>query len=115
MIITEILSRNARLFPDDTALVERDPAKNIRKSITWKEFDSFSNRIASALMESGVKKGGSVVHLMTNCLEWLPVYFGILRTGAKVVPLNFRFTEELIAMCSNVSEASVIFFWRRIR
>lgn len=47
---------------------------------------------------------------MTNCLEWLPVYFGIMKTGAKAVPLNFRFTEELIALCSNVSEAGVIFF-----
>ncbi|WP_027358260.1 class I adenylate-forming enzyme family protein [Desulforegula conservatrix] len=110
MIITEILARNARLFPDDTALVERDPANGTRKSITWTEFDSVSNRIANALVKRGVKKGGSVVHLMTNCLEWLPVYFGILRTGAKAVPLNFRFTEELIAMCANVSEASVIFF-----
>lgn len=110
MIITEILARNARLFPDDTALVERDPANASRKCITWKDFDSFSSRIANGLIKRGLKKGGSAVHLMTNCLEWLPVYFGILRTGAKVVPLNFRFTEELIAMCTNVSDASVIFF-----
>lgn len=110
MIITEILARNARLFPDDTALVERDPANSSRKEITWKEFDSFSNRIANALVKRGTKKGGSVVHLMTNCLEWLPLYFGILKTGAKAVPLNFRFTEELVALCSNVSEAGVIFF-----
>lgn len=57
MIITEILERNARLFPDDTALVERDPANTLRKSITWMEFNSLANRIANALIKKGAGKG----------------------------------------------------------
>jgi len=90
MIITEILARNARLYGDEEALVEREPAKNLRRAITWKEFDDLANKVANALMAKGVKKGDKVIHLMMNCLEWLPAYFGILKTGAWAVPINFR-------------------------
>ena len=110
MIITEILARNARMYGDETALIEREPAKNKRVSITWKEFDDLANRVANALIAKGVKKGDKVTHLMMNCIEWLPAYFGILRTGAWAVPLNFRFTAEDIEKCGKIAEAKVMFF-----
>ena len=47
---------------------------------------------------------------MMNCLEWLPIYFGILRTGAWVVPLNFRFNSEDIEYCTMLAEAKALFF-----
>jgi len=37
--IGEILARNARLYPNDTALVERIPSEKKRSEITWKQFD----------------------------------------------------------------------------
>jgi acyl-CoA synthetase (AMP-forming)/AMP-acid ligase II len=110
MIITEILSRNARTYTDETALIERDPAKDKRTAITWKEFDVMANRIANALIAKGVKKGDKVIHLMMNCLEWLPAYFGILRTGAWAVPLNFRFTADDIRYCVEIAEARAMIF-----
>jgi acyl-CoA synthetase (AMP-forming)/AMP-acid ligase II len=110
MIITEILARNARMYGNDVALVEREPAKNIRRVITWKEFDEQANKVANALVAKGIRKGDKVVHLMMNCLEWLPAYFGILRTGAWAVPLNFRFTAEDIKYCSQIAEAKAIIF-----
>ena len=39
-----------------------------------------------------LKKGDKVAILLMNCLEWLPVYFGVLKTGALAVPMNFRYT-----------------------
>ena len=110
MIITEILARNAGIYGDEIALIERDPAKNKRRVITWKEFDNTANRVANALIKKGVKKGDRVIHLMMNCLEWLPVYFGILRTGAWAVPLNFRFTAEEVLYSAGVAEGKVIIF-----
>ncbi len=110
MLITEILSRNARMFGRDTALIEREPAKNHREEITWKTFDDQANAIAQALMARGVKKGDRVVHLMMNCIQWLPAYFGILRTGAWAVPLNFRFVAKTIAKCTRTAEAKVFIF-----
>ena len=110
MLITEILARNARMYRDEIALVEREPAKERRVAITWKEFDDMANRVANALIAKGVRKGDKVIHLMMNCLEWLPAYFGILRTGAWAVPLNFRFTAEDIRYCAEIAEATVMIF-----
>ncbi|HDM10059.1 MAG TPA: long-chain fatty acid--CoA ligase, partial [Desulfobacteraceae bacterium] len=106
----EILARNARMYGDEIALIEREPAKNKRVEMTWKEFGAMANRVANALIQKGIKKGDKVIHLMINCLEWLPFYFGILRTGAWAVPLNFRFTADDIKYCADIAEAKAIVF-----
>ncbi len=110
MLITEILARNARVYGDETALIERDPVNSTRKEVTWTEFDADANRMANALLSKGIKKGDKVVHLMMNCIDWLPAYFGILRTGAWVVPLNFRFSADDIKLCADIAEASAFVF-----
>ncbi|MGM0428247.1 MAG: AMP-binding protein [Thermodesulfobacteriota bacterium] len=108
MLITEILARNARMYGHEIALIEREPAKKSRRTMTWKAFDDMANRFANALIHKGVGKGDKVIHLMMNCLEWLPLYFGILRTGAWAVPLNFRFTADDIRYCSDIAGAKVL-------
>ena len=110
MLITEILARNARMYGDETALIERIPSQNLRTEITWRQFDDQATRVATALMDAGIKKGDKVVHLMVNCIEWLPIYFGILRTGAIAVPLNFRFDAENIHYCTSNTQAKVFIF-----
>ena len=45
-----------------------------------------------------------------NCLEWLPIYFGILKTGALAVPLNFRYTPEEIKYCLDLAEVDILVF-----
>ena len=47
---------------------------------------------------------------MFNCLEWLPIYFGILKTGAIAVPFNFRFASDEIKYCADLAEVHVLFF-----
>ncbi|MDA3896397.1 MAG: AMP-binding protein [Desulfobacteraceae bacterium] len=110
MLITEILARNARMYGNETALVERIPALEQRTEITWARFDALANQTARGLIERNIKKGDKVVQLMTNCLNWLPIYFGILRTGALAVPLNFRFEAGTISYCTQVAEAKMIIF-----
>jgi len=108
--IGEMLSRNARMYPDDIALVERIPSQKKRWEITWKQFDEDANRFANVLMEKGIRKGDKVVHLMMNSIDWLIAYFGIIRTGAWVVPLNFRFTGTDIKYCIDVAEPKLVLF-----
>ncbi len=110
MLITEILARNGRMYGPETALVERDPEKRQRREITWHEFDRQANRVANLLRQRGIGPGSRVAHLFMNCLEWLPLYFGILRSGAWVVPLNFRFDAANIRYCVNIAEADAFFF-----
>jgi len=130
MPITEILTRNADLYGDDVALVEVNPeiqekhevtwkeyelveaapAEEYRCEMTWREFDQKANRFANFLLERGIRKGDKVAILLMNCLEWLPIYFGILKTGAIVVPMNFRYTADEIQYCLELSESSALVF-----
>ena len=108
MNISEMLARNARMYPDEIALIELRPGKNVRKEISWKEFDERANRLANALIARGIKKGDKVIHWMMNSINWLEAYFGIIRTGAWVVPLNFRFTSNDFEYCAAIAEAKAI-------
>ena len=130
MPITDILTKNADFYPNDISLVEINPklenTKNMtwrefsliqsttteayRHEITWGEFQKKANRFANFLLSRGVKKGEKVAILLMNCLEWLPIYFGILRAGAVAVPLNFRYTAEEIAYCLDKADAEYILF-----
>ena len=109
MPITEFLVRNAELYPNEVCLVEINPAEQksrtwreyeliesdrdekYRREMTWEDFDRKSNRFANLLLSRGVKKGDKVAILLMNCLEWLPIYFGVLKTGALAVPMNYRY------------------------
>jgi len=130
MPITEFLARNASLYGDEICLIERNPelqgrrevtwreyeliepnpASLFRRQITWREFDDKANQFANLLLNRGIKKGDQVAILLLNCLEWLPIYFGILKTGAIAVPLNFRYTAEEIKYCLELSEADALVF-----
>ena len=108
--IGEMLARNARMYPDEVALIEKIPAEGKRFEITWKEFDEQANRFANGLRTKGISKGDKVMHLMNNSIEWLVAYFGIVRTGAWVVPLNFRFASADIKFCAEVAEPQILVF-----
>ncbi len=110
MPITEILKQNAVKFGNDVALVELDPENAIRKEITWSEFDKEANRFANYLMSRGIKKDNKVAILMTNSIRWLICYFGVLKTGALSVPLNFRYDTADIKNCLAISEADALVF-----
>jgi acyl-CoA synthetase (AMP-forming)/AMP-acid ligase II len=108
MNISEILERNGRMYPHGIALIERVPSKDLRREITWKQFDERVNRLANALIARGVGKGDRVLHWMMNSISWLEAYFGIVRTGAIATPLNFRFTEKDFKYCADVAEPKAV-------
>ena len=130
MPITDILEKNCRLYGDDVALVEINPEKpetkrttwkeldliepsraaDYRREITWNVFNEKANRFANLLIERGIKKGEKVGILLMNCLEWLPIYFGILKTGALAVPLNFRYSADEIKYCVELAEIDILVF-----
>lgn len=130
MPITDLLEKNALEYGDDVCLVELNPEikENTRKTwkdfeliesnpkepyrreITWSVFDEKANRFANMLIGRGIKKGEKVGILMMNCLEWLPIYFGVLKTGAIAVPFNFRYSSDEILYCAKLAEIDVLVF-----
>lgn len=115
MLITTMLAQNSRLYPEEVSLIEREPALGRRRVITWRQFAQQANSLANFLRKQGLRKGDKVALLMTNCLEWLPVYFGILQSGAGVVPLNFRFTAPEIKRCLQVAEVKALVYGPEFR
>lgn len=91
-------------------LMEPNPTTHYRREITWNVFNEKANRFANLLINRGVVKGDKVGILLMNCLEWLPIYFGILKAGALAVPLNFRYTPDEIEYCVNLAEVDVLVF-----
>jgi len=130
MPITEILPRNAKMYGKekclteinldlqeshnitwlDYELIENNPAGEYRREMTWGVFDEKANRLANLLLKRGIKKGDKVAILLMNCLEWLPIYFGILKAGAIAVPLNFRYTADEIKYCLDLSDTVALIF-----
>jgi len=108
MTISEMVARNRRMYPNDTALIELRPSQGLRKEITWKEFDERVNRVANALIDRGVRKGDKVIHWMMNSINWLEAYFGLIRTGAWAAPLNFRFTGQDFKYCADIAEGKLM-------
>ncbi|MBE6754267.1 MAG: acyl--CoA ligase [Ruminococcaceae bacterium] len=130
MPIINLLRRNAELYGDEVALVEINPeeqekhartwrdyelvettkAQPGRAEITWMDFECRANRFANLLLSRGIGKGKKVAILLMNCLEWLPIYFGVLKTGAIVVPMNYRYDAEEIKYCLDLSESDALVF-----
>ena len=108
MIISEVLAWSARQWPDRECIVEIDPVKNTRRSLTYRQFDQRVNMVANALLDAGIKKGDKALHFMRNRTEWLELYFGIVRIGAIVVPLNFRFTSTDVKYAAEIVEPSLV-------
>jgi len=131
MVITDILERNARLYGSETALVELNPTEERDKAVTWREaqlietanpdapyrremswkdFDRRANRFANLLLSRGIQRETKVAILMMNCLEWLPIYFGILKAGCIAVPMNFRYSSDEIKYCLELADVEVLVF-----
>ena len=131
MVITELLERNARLYGSETSLVEINPSEErdaavtwrdfslienarpdapYRREMTWRDFDRRANRFANLLLSRGLRRGTKVGILLMNCLEWLPLYFGVLKAGCIAVPMNFRYSSDEIAYCLELADVEVLVF-----
>jgi len=127
MTITEILTKNAELYgnevclteinPDleetrktwkDNALVETAHSVRYRKEMSWRSFNEKANQFANLLLQRGVERGDKVGLLLMNCIEWLPIYFGTLKSGALVVPMNFRYSSDEIKYALDLADVSIL-------
>ena len=95
----------------DFNLIESaSPDTPYRRELSWKDFDRRANRFANLLLSRGLKKGTKVAVLLMNCIEWLPIYFGILKAGCIAVPMNFRYSADEIKYCLDLADVDVLVF-----
>jgi acyl-CoA synthetase (AMP-forming)/AMP-acid ligase II len=79
-----LVARNKRTVPDKDGIIYQD------KRYTWAEVDDRCNRVANALIKAGIKQGDKVAMWMFNSDLFIIVFYGIVKTGAVAVPVNFR-------------------------
>ncbi len=101
--LSTILETSAREYPEKEAIVFKD------KRIKYEEVNGAANAVANALLEAGIQKGDKVALMCPN-LPYFPIaYYGILKAGAVVVPLNVLLKEREIAYHLKDSNAKALF------
>jgi fatty-acyl-CoA synthase len=98
LILGDILRRHAHVRGDKTAYVLGDDR------VTYRAFHARSNQLARALRRLGVGRGDRVAVMAGNRSEFPIIYFGVLKLGAIVVPINARFTAAEIAAVAGHAE-----------
>src|SRR4051812_8045278 len=101
--LAAVIEQHARRRPDAEAVVCGD------KRLTYRELDGWANQIANGLVSSGIRRGDHVALLCPNLPYFPAIYFGILKTGAAVVPLNVLLKPREIAYHLRDSDAKALF------
>ncbi|RPI47383.1 MAG: long-chain fatty acid--CoA ligase, partial [Acidobacteria bacterium] len=101
--LSAILEQHTRRRPDAEALVCGD------KRLTYAQLNAWANQVANALSVSGIGRGDHVALLCPNLPLFPAIYFGILKTGATVVPLNVLLKPREIAYHLRDSDAKAFF------
>ncbi len=100
----EILTMNAILFP------EKIGARDLVRSMTFKQWNDRSCRLANGLLSLGLEKGDRVGILAYNCVEWMEIYAATAKAGLIAVPINFRLAAPEVTYIMDNSEAKAMIF-----
>lgn len=103
MNLADHLVQSAQKFPEKVAIHFSD------KIFTYKELDVFSNKVANGLRNMGIQPGDKVALSCPNLPYFPMVYYGILKAGAVVVPLNVLLKPAEIAYHLMDSDAKAHF------
>jgi fatty-acyl-CoA synthase len=98
----QMLTAHARLSP------QRIGARDLERSMTFRQWNVRACQFANALLGLGLLKGDRVAVLAYNTVEWLEIYVATAKAGLVAVPLNFRLIGKEIRYIVDDSEAAAI-------
>ncbi|HEY0426733.1 MAG TPA: long-chain fatty acid--CoA ligase [Pyrinomonadaceae bacterium] len=101
--LASIIEQHARLAPEKEAIVWNE------MRFTYGQLNALANRVANALTEMGVGHGDKVALACPNLPFFPIIYFGIVKTGAAVVPICILFKPREVAYHLRDSDAKVCF------
>jgi long-chain acyl-CoA synthetase len=100
--LESLLEERARTHPDDVQFIFYD------RKITFRETNEYANRFASALHRLGAKKGTGVAIMLPACPQFAFAFYGVLRVGGIVIPVNPLYTEFELKTILNDSGAEIV-------
>ncbi len=107
-LVHHFLERSARLYPDKVAIIHG------KVRATYSEINTRADNLAHHLVSIGVQKGDRIALLMENCVEYVISYYGIMKAGAVVVPLNSDLKPEGLRYAIEDLEAKVLIASQRL-
>jgi long-chain acyl-CoA synthetase len=106
--LASILTESAARRPDATAIRLDDAA------LTYAQLDAASAHVAGLLHEHGFQQGDRVGVMLPNVLCFPTIYYGILRAGGVVVPMNVLLKRREVAYYLGDSDAKLLFAWHEL-
>lgn len=101
--LSSLLENSARAYPERLAVVFGETR------LTYERLNAAANQVANLLASRGIGHGDKVALSMVNVPYFPIIYYGILKTGAAVVPLNVLLTAREVAYHLNDSDAKAYF------
>jgi len=102
-VLAEILRRRAEEHPDrDYMRFANGPW------ISYGEVNARANRVANALLQRGAGHGESISVMLPNCEEFIPTWYGILKAGAVMSPINTAYKGDFLSWTVNLVEARTL-------
>jgi long-chain acyl-CoA synthetase len=102
-LCSDVIYHNARIYPRKDALVCGSDR------LTWAELDVSTNRVANALHGLGLKKGDKVCMFMPNSIASFTLFWGVVKAGCVIVPLNVMLDGASLARLINASDGQILF------
>ena len=78
------------------------------RSVTYKQLDNLSNKVANKLVSMGVKKGSSVIIILPRIAEYVACEIAIFKIGAVVVPLIPEYPKDRVEFIEKDSDAVIV-------
>jgi fatty-acyl-CoA synthase len=100
-VIADFIDRSAYRYPKKPAIIFRD------RSYTYAQLEEVTNRFANALISLGVERFDRVAVLAHNTHHQAISWFGALKAGAVMVPINYLLRGKDISYCINHSESTI--------
>jgi long-chain acyl-CoA synthetase len=90
---------------------DRVAVRQGQTNMTYQALDEASARVAGLLATRGLRPGGRVGVALPNVVEFAVIYYGVLRAGGVVVPMNPLLKSREVAYYLRDSQADLIFVW----
>ena len=100
--IGDVLRANAHVRPQKLG------ARDLSRSMTFREWNARACRLANALLGAGLRQGDRIAVLAYNCVEWMEIYAAAAKAGIVAVPINFRLNADDFAYILGHSGARVV-------